>query len=213
MYNARMEPLARWIRREYEVPLIWPSVSVFLGVLVAALILIGSLGLPSAEGVVVCVFSILLGCIPAMLHARRNRHRPKLNWLVVAANRGQLAQAIGLRAEQLNEGALDLEQIVNTLRQNFSATIDSKQLAAQAKDRFRRAFDLSLGAAAGYSLTREGAERQIEADLEWLRQVRQHCEKLLLSPVQSGESLEHLHELEALVAAREEAIAELGLRG
>ncbi len=208
-----MEPLARWIRREYEVPLIWPTVSVFLGLLAALLVFIGSMGQPSAAGVVVPVFSILLGSTPAMLHALRNRHRPKLNWLVVAANRGQLPQAIGPRAEQLNEGALDLEQIVNALRQDFSATIDCRHLSAQAKERFRRAFDLSLGAAAGYSLTRDGAERQIDADLEWLRQVRQHSEKLLLSPSQSEESREHLHELEALVAAREEAIEELGLRG
>lgn len=213
MYNARMEPLARWIRKEYEGPLIWPSVSVFLGVLAATLVFIGSLGLPSAEGVVVCILSVLLGCVPAILHVRRNRHRPKLNMLCVAANRGQLSQAIGPRAEQLNEGALDLEQIISSLRQDSVDALDGKGLMRLAKERFRRAFDLSLGAAAGYSLTREGAELQVDADLEWLRQVRQHSEKLLLSPAQSGESLEHLHELEAQVAAREEAIEELGLRG
>lgn len=213
MYNARMEPLARWIRRAYEAPLIWPSISVFLGFLVALLVFIGSLGIPSAEGVVACVFSILLGFVPAILHARRTRHRPKLNWLAVAANRGQLAQAIGPRAAELNEGALDLEQIITMLRQGGDDALDRKGLMNVAKERFRRAFDLSLGAAAGYSLTREAAERQIEADLAWLRQVRQHSEKLLLSSDQSEESLEHLHELEALVAAREEAIEELGLRG
>lgn len=213
MYNARMEPLARWIRREYEGPLIWPSVSVFLGVLAAALVFIGSLGLPSAEGVVVCILSVLLGCVPALLHVRRNRHRPKLNMLCVAANRGQLGQAIGPRAEQLNEGALDLEQIISSLRQDSADVLDRKGLMAQAKERFRRAFDLSLGAAAGYSLTREGADRQIEADLEWLRQARQHSEMLLLGSGHSEESLEHLHELKALVTAREDAIEELGLRG
>ncbi len=214
MYNASMEPLARWIRREFEWAVPWQVyVSFSVGLLLALWLAFRYLLDFNWIWVPASVICLALGLIPGVVHSRKTRHRVKLSGLLLASRRGHLSEAIGPRAEQLNEAALDLEQIITTLRQGGDEALDRKGLMAQAKERFRRAFDLSLGAAAGYSLTREGAEEQIEADLAWLRQVRQHSEKLLLSSDQSEESLEHLHELEALVAAREEAIDELGLRG
>jgi hypothetical protein len=45
---------------------------------------------------------------------------------MLASRRGHLSEAIGPRAEQLNEAALDLEQIVNSLRQDSADTLDRK---------------------------------------------------------------------------------------
>ncbi|MCC7433601.1 MAG: hypothetical protein IT363_02880 [Methanoregulaceae archaeon] len=209
-----MEPLARWIRREFDWSVPWPVIVSMLagfGIACVCWFMIGD-PYPWVSVGLGALFAVA-GSVPMALHHHRNHRRVKLSGLVLASRRGHLSEAIGPRAEQLNEAALDLEQIVNSLGQGGADTLDRKRLIARSNERFRRAFDLALGAAAAYSYTREGAERQIDADLEWLRQVRQHTEKLLLSPDQSEESLENLHELEALVAAREEAIEELGLRG
>lgn len=154
---------------------------------------------------------LLLGMVPLILLLFRKDNRQSYVNLAVAHANGQLKEAVGPRAEAINEGAIDLEQIIASLRQSTSKDINQDELIALAEGRLRRALELTIGTPAAYSFTRERADQQIDDDLAWLSEVRQHSERLLVASGPPDESDQHVRELKAIIAAREDALDELGL--
>lgn len=152
----------------------------------------------------------IMGVPLKQLWARRGR--PSMSPLIGAGVRGHLAEAIGPRASQLNEAAIDVEQILLLLKRTKNYGIDASALEKATNERMRRMVELTVGAPALYNLSREQAEVQIDADGAWLSRARVLVEKLgaTAEPLTLEDPL--LLDIEELVSARDEAVDELHLR-
>lgn len=144
------------------------------------------------------------------LWARRGR--PSMSPLIGAGVRGHLAEAIGPRANQLNEAAIDVEQILLLLKKTRDYGIDVAALEKATEMRMRRMVELTVGAPAIYNLSREQAEVQIDADGAWLSRARILVEKLGATAEPPALEDPLLLDFEELVSARDEAVDELQLR-
>ncbi|RYG38799.1 hypothetical protein EON81_02685 [bacterium] len=156
----------------------------------------------------------LFGWLPYLKFRRsthhQSRYRGEYRRIWTLQWQGKLKEEIGAKGAPLEAGARDWEAVVLLAERRSLLDDLSNQIKAEADARMDRVFDLSFTPPAFYGLSQEGADAQIEKDLQWLTQARRAMEDATLT----GEALVALDEdplvrLRSLASERKTALSEL----
>jgi len=214
-----MDRFAAWLRREGNRQI--PTSLIVLGMvcmipaisLVPVTMTFGMMEDPQAATlklIAICAIS-MAGWIPLGLHMRKSRNEVRIAAKGFAGSVKHWERKLGAHAQQLEEAAIDLEQIEAFATQTSLDADQIKRLSKAASARLWRMFELTVAAPARYGLTREQAVERIAEDGQWIADLRSLVERSTnTNPALDLDN--SLAELRAIVDAREEAIEELRAR-